>query len=435
MPQKITYKKGYYCNGSIKDTFALTIQEFADSMGKDVEVFVPKQLTGNESLNLRKKKGTLKLAFGITPTFITGGVNAAQWCVYGDYTHKRAAITVIPVYDNKTYYIVNSGDNSAEEILALVRNDVVYITMPFFSHDGEANGMAEKRIVKKILNKAKDFLKLSEEEQAKKIKALNADKKEERLESLRKLAERGLDGRKEILTTKIESANKLKEEAKRNYAKAIRQLEEAELDMELFGEDKKTIVQGVMEEVMELMNWPLVVDVYAEGQQIIMETKMLFALNENPNKKVLHRIGKFKIKMDFSDSTTYWINMTDRQGGKHAPHAYRSSGRACLGNTEDDFKLYYRTYNLLLCAQEALRFPQHANHQDSAGRDIIEWPVVEGQKIDSSGKLIDCYENRMFFENMRKEHHIAHFYPYPVGPNNAAPEAEETAEGMVEGSE
>lgn len=188
-----------------------------------------------------------------------------------------------------------------------------------------------------------------------------------------------------------------------NYTKALQDLDEVSLRLEVLGAHPELDAQEFTNQYDMLVKSPLIKRITVDGDRIIVFTKTMYAIEkEQGTMRMLsvRRIGEFKIQIPITITDSHERVRTDifdvglirfenltcpLDGGQQAPHVF-PAGKACFGTYEQTVRELWLARNFCKLILELLHFLINShNPGDGLGKHIVEWPVAK--ESEYNGKL------------------------------------------------
>lgn len=191
--------------------------------------------------------------------------------------------------------------------------------------------------------------------------------------------EKTIEGTRQAITTGRNEVARLQQA----LVKKIREVQGAERKLEQLNSCKGGELEKYGREFDKLMVVSKVRDVQVTDGVVKVFTDTLYCTD--PRSKVVHEIGAFRIEIyrDCQNGGVKWFNLTRKIDGykrdMQAPHVFQE-GNACYGNTAEIWPELIGNYEFAAAAMVAIQFIESVNTDDSAGKHIDKWPVVQTGK-------------------------------------------------------
>jgi len=132
--------------------------------------------------------------------------------------------------------------------------------------------------------------------------------------------------------------------------------------------------------------FPDVDNILVFGKVVMVDVKTQYVID--PRTKKEHELGRFRIVMNFLNSTIRMYNL-DRtvnayKSGFHAPHVF-ADGHGCLGTIENIMPQLIARMDVPTILTTILAYLSSVNTDDPAGRYVERWPLRGGPKTEWEG--------------------------------------------------
>ncbi len=151
--------------------------------------------------------------------------------------------------------------------------------------------------------------------------------------------------------------------------------------------DTRAIAEREFDTLLEVDQ---IVEAYAENNgrhaEIVVKTSRITC--EHPDTNQTHDIGDFLIRINCSQGSLHFTNLTRTVGEADHPHVRNHS--ACLGNMGEMLPTLFASREVAVIAQLAIRFLESVNPNDPWGAQISQWPLVgSAEAATAVGELRD----------------------------------------------
>ena len=120
---------------------------------------------------------------------------------------------------------------------------------------------------------------------------------------------------------------------------------------------------------------------WVDGQKVCFQTDSIEILNRD----VRYDIGVYNVSIDIVSGAILFHNQTRTVDGYHHPHVF-SNGNACLGEIASVVPQLVSDFMLVELVNVLLHYLRSVNDQDSAGRNIVNWPIIQPQTAAQAAK-------------------------------------------------
>ena len=147
----------------------------------------------------------------------------------------------------------------------------------------------------------------------------------------------------------------------------------------------KKVEEDSMRNFEEVMSLPQINSVFVKENKIHVYTNDIYTTDPRSNK--IHELGTYHIQLGMASSEYDPSNSVVIKNTKHrvvgfnnnyaeAPHIF-DGGKMCHGNLVNSIVEHYKERDLYGIVMDLIIFLESVNVDDSAGRTIDQWPVVD----------------------------------------------------------
>lgn len=199
----------------------------------------------------------------------------------------------------------------------------------------------------------------------------------------------------EEIEKKTASLDRIYADIKRNREELRRNIQFAnrfEKELEILIERNKKTDNKLVDQVMQIARLDKVDDIELYDHYFVVKVLNIHAETEEGNK---HYIGDFEIVINYGDSDIAIINTNNQRRGfwsnnDNHPHVAHS-GEACFGNLEETVAELCAQQEFYALVVSLIDFLETVNEDDSAGKYITSWDVVE-KKDEEKTEFLESYE-------------------------------------------
>lgn len=379
-PRPVVFIESWPSKGSNEDNYITTVEEvLLPCVDRDIHVHAEEGGVITASFRGRK----LHLCLNMAPEM---GRNSAQapprlWgypvdCRDGAYKPARQGRII---FDDE-------GQAAGE---------IVHHTAYLYHCVTSGQGQSELFIFRAWCEELRAMLTLSEDELRYRHASWKATRNDRRRSAFIAACSERIKGQIRELEASVKRANEQICQLEASLLSVRRQVRDDRISLQNLQARKGEEVAAIGVEFDRLISDPKILDVRIDGALISVFTDTLYCFNEKTRK--LHEIGRMRIDLRTAPSTISQIvrifNLTRRVGGlnvdMHHPHVF-TDGAPCFGNVGNDFAALLAEYQIANAAYLAIQFVESVNPADSAGRYIVNWPVVSTTKVHrllEEGKL------------------------------------------------
>jgi hypothetical protein len=177
----------------------------------------------------------------------------------------------------------------------------------------------------------------------------------------------------------------------------IRDYDQHRLIIDSFKDDTGTFTKKASRELEIISKNKNVIKYTFSDNKIVVTTHDIYCTN--PKTKIVHYIGMFNITLNLNPSKheegasiVKFENLhgVNKKCGHHAPHVF-GNGSACLGNISTALPQLIAKCEFALAVDLCIQFLQSVNIEDSAGRNLVHFPIFHDPSLGDAQQPIKTY--------------------------------------------